>query len=46
MQIDEGDRITQLLLLPYIKVKAAPVEGTEIFEVYWKMNVLETVVNY
>ena len=26
MQTDEGDRITQLLLLPYIKVKAA-VEG-------------------
>ena len=46
MQIDEGDRITQLLLLPYIKVKAAAVEGTEVFEVYWKMNVLENIIYY
>ena len=41
MQIDVGYRITQLLVLPYIKAKPVLTERAEVFEVYWKMCILE-----
>lgn len=45
MKINAGDRIAQLLLFPYVKCKATPVERTGAFEskgtcVFWK-----TIVN-
>ena len=36
MQIDAGDRIAQLLLFPYIKIKATPVERTGAFRSFGK----------
>lgn len=46
MQIDAGDRIVQLLLFPYIKGKATPVEGTGAFGSTGKCVLWQTVVKW
>ena len=45
MQIDTGDSIAQLLLIPYITGKAAPVERTGAFGSTGKCVFWQTVVN-
>jgi len=45
MQIDEGNRITQQLLVPYTKGKAAPIERTGTFGRTGKHEFWQTVVN-
>ena len=45
MQFNTGDRIAQLLLFPYIKGKAAPVERTGGFGSAGKPVFWQTIVN-
>ena len=46
MQINTGDWIAQLLLFPYIKVKAAWVERSEGFGSTGKCVFWQTMINY
>ena len=45
MQFNTGDRIAQLLLFPYIKGKAAPVERTGGFGYIGKCVFWQTAIN-